>query len=143
MNIEYTSTNEVYFKEREALNEKNDCVVRAIASAFNIDYLKAHSFVKYRFSRKDRGGTYSTYFKMLKLRNAFSKSVTQKYHEEWPTVNQFLKKGYQGTYFILVRGHAFTIIDGVIHGNASDASRKRAKIRGCFKITSVKLNLNK
>ena len=37
-----------------AKSEKNDCVVRACANAFEIDYDQAHSFVKKRFNRKNR-----------------------------------------------------------------------------------------
>ena len=40
-----------------AKGEKNDCFVRAVANAFNIDYTQAHGFVKAKFNRRDRLGT--------------------------------------------------------------------------------------
>ena len=52
-----------------AKSEKNDCVVRACANAFEIDYDQAHSFVKKRFNRKNRSGVKATYSVMKELCN--------------------------------------------------------------------------
>ena len=52
-----------------AKSEKNDCVVRACANAFGIDYDQAHSFVKERFNRKNRTGVKQTYSTMKELCN--------------------------------------------------------------------------
>lgn len=40
-----------------ASGEKNDCFVRAVANAFEIDYTQAHGFVKAKFNRRNRLGT--------------------------------------------------------------------------------------
>ena len=40
-----------------ASGEKNDCFVRAVANAFEIDYTQAHGFVKAKFDRKNRMAT--------------------------------------------------------------------------------------
>lgn len=40
-----------------AKNEKNDCVVRALANAFEISYNMAHTFVGLTFGRKDKKAT--------------------------------------------------------------------------------------
>ena len=39
-----------------ALNEKNDCAVRAFANAFNITYNNAHTFASEKFARKAKKG---------------------------------------------------------------------------------------
>jgi len=39
-----------------ALNEKNDCAVRAIANAFNITYDNANTFTDEKFARKAKKG---------------------------------------------------------------------------------------
>ena len=44
-----------------AKGEKNDCVVRACANAFNISYDVAHKFVAVEFKRKARKGTKAVY----------------------------------------------------------------------------------
>ena len=40
-----------------ASGEKNDCFVRAVANAFEIDYTQAHGFVQAKFNRRNRLGT--------------------------------------------------------------------------------------
>ena len=48
---------EVSEKSEIAKNEKNDCVVRAFANAFEINYNMAHAFVEKKFNRKKGKGT--------------------------------------------------------------------------------------
>jgi hypothetical protein len=50
------------------------------------------------------------------------------------TTISFLKKFPKGRYFILIKGHAFAIIDGVVYGNQEDATRLRARVLQAFKI---------
>jgi hypothetical protein len=50
------------------------------------------------------------------------------------TVGQFSKKFTKGTYFILVRGHAFTIKNGVVIGNQDDAIKLKRPIKQVFEI---------
>ena len=53
------ASNEIkgYKKSKIAQSEKNDCFVRAVASATGSHYDSAHSFVKETFDRKNRKGT--------------------------------------------------------------------------------------
>ena len=50
-----------------AKSEKNDCMVRACANAFEINYDQAHAFVGNRFDRKNRTGTKNAYGVMKEL----------------------------------------------------------------------------
>tara|TARA_R100001591_G_scaffold77607_1_gene85089 strand:+ start:747 stop:1274 length:528 start_codon:yes stop_codon:yes gene_type:complete len=50
-----------------AKSEKNDCMVRACANAFEIDYDQAHAFVGSRFNRKNRTGTKNAYDVMKEM----------------------------------------------------------------------------
>ena len=50
-----------------ARNEKNDCVVRAVANSFDINYDQAHSFVTKEFKRRKGNATYYTNAKMKKV----------------------------------------------------------------------------
>jgi hypothetical protein len=46
------------------------------------------------------------------------------------TVNQFLRQAKKGTFVLIVRRHAFALIDGVVYGNweeDADSVRKRVK----------------
>ena len=56
----FKSGYEVSSKSEIARSEKNDCVVRAIANAFKVNYDMAHVFVKENFDRKDGKGTQAT-----------------------------------------------------------------------------------
>jgi hypothetical protein len=51
---------EVSTKSTKAKQEKNDCVVRAIANVFEISYNTAHEFVAEKFKRKEKKGTFNT-----------------------------------------------------------------------------------
>jgi hypothetical protein len=50
------------------------------------------------------------------------------------TTGTFIKKYPVGKYLVVVRGHAFTIIDGQVVGNTSDATMKKRVINFAFKI---------
>jgi hypothetical protein len=50
------------------------------------------------------------------------------------TVGTFIKNNPTGTFFILVRGHAFTIKNGVVIGNTEDAIKKRKVVECVFEI---------
>ena len=48
---------EVSGKSETAKREKNDCAVRAVANACNVNYEQAHAWVKDAFGRQDGKGT--------------------------------------------------------------------------------------
>ncbi len=50
------------------------------------------------------------------------------------TVGTFIKKNPKGTFFVLVKGHAFTIKDGVVIGNYEDAVKTKKIMRCAFEI---------
>jgi very-short-patch-repair endonuclease len=50
------------------------------------------------------------------------------------TVGTFIKDNPEGTFFVLVNHHAFTIKDGIIHGNYEDSTKKRKILKHAFKI---------
>lgn len=141
-------------------SEKSDCVVRAMASAFDISYNDAHSFCKNNFGRKNNRGTMGTGVKLPKidkLNNKLPKELgvewnenmgVKRYHDKklikgiskrrgvvrGYTTQSFLKDFPKGTYIVLVRKHAFTIKDGVIYGNPSDGKCLSKRIKQIFEI---------
>ena len=148
-----------YTESAIAKGETNDCVVRAFASAFEITYDKAHKYVKEKFGRKDRQGTYGTVGTLVKMAddrttvnykkvlpvgvrksstmvNSLSYNVTIKGEKKvrQMTVGTFIKQNPKGTFFVLVRQHAFTIKDGVVIGNYEDAVKTKKIMRCAFEI---------
>ena len=122
-----------------AKGEKNDCVVRACANAFNITYDIAHKFVTTEFKRKARKGTknvFSTFKNLGKVSFELFKDslfpVTREYtlqckhglinkdytHKKVKyTVKTFCAKFSVGTFIILVNKHALVIKDGIVIDN--------------------------
>jgi hypothetical protein len=142
-----------------AKSETNDCVVRAFASAFEVSYDKAHTYVKEKFGRKDRQGTYGTVLTLNKMvenntqvNHKKVKSVGKKIEgskfktlvyevkvkgekvKRQMTVGTFIKQNPEGTFFVLVSGHAFTIKDGVVIGNYEDAVKTKKIMKSAFQV---------
>lgn len=146
-----------YNDSKIAKSETNDCVVRAIAAAYDIKYDKAHKFVADEMGRSNRDGTRTYYIIqwMNSGRRKFSKKAKQlgievPYRSEIQlkrkvvrrgkeiyrnyTTTRFIKDYSKGIYVILVRAHAFTIIDGVVVGNYTDGIQGRKRIEYAWKI---------
>lgn len=136
-----------------AKSEDNDCVVRAFASAFNVTYDFAHKKVAEIFGRKNRQGTYCFSLLMRGLESkgisinrkkikTIRKDVNLSYWIKVKGVNtlrnmttaKFLEDYPKGTYIVTVKGHAFTIKDGVVIGNPDDATKRKKVIYGAWKI---------
>ena len=127
-----------------ALNEKNDCAVRAFANAFNISYDVAHKFAEDKFKRKAKKGTRNMFQTLAELgfatfdlfsntlfpetrtysihplkRNKDGKVVNTDYTHKVVnhTVKTFCSKFNKGTYIVLVAKHALTIKDGIVIDN--------------------------
>ena len=156
--LKYISTKDAiigYSDSVIAKSETNDCVVRAISSAFEMHYDEAHQFVKVKFNRQNRKGT--TFFvgglrrmvdDKVKINGKSFETMGNEYgHVSYEvkvkgqmvkrnmTTGTFIKKYPVGKYLVVVRGHAFSIIDGAVVGNASDATMKKRVINNAFKIS--------
>lgn len=157
MKTNYISSSEAVKGVKESViakGETNDCVVRAFASAFDVDYDTAHAEVKKVFKREDRKGTRFFMGRMVnmgtngyvfndrKIETVRTDVFGMRYYVHTDdgltlrstTTAYFLKKYPVGTYIVVVRGHAFTIKDGVVIGNLQDAKQRRKHITGAWKI---------
>jgi hypothetical protein len=140
-----------YNESTIAKGERNDCVVRAIASTFGLEYNVAHKFVADEFGREYRKGTYGTSAK-LKARqhiHGIRYSTIPKENLTYPgsarhqsnggkpteiTLSMFVEKYPKGKYLVIKKGHAFSVIDGVVVGNESDGNHLRVKIYFAIKV---------
>ena len=124
-----------------ATGEKNDCSVRAIANAFDVCYDVAHAFAADVLKRKARRGTKNTYLNLVNAKNVtfdlfsntlFPESRTYKLtgksspintdytHKKVAyTVKTFCAKFNNGTYIVLVKGHALVIKNGIVIDNSN------------------------
>ena len=157
---EATSTAIKGYSDSEiAKHEKGDCVVRAFASSFDISYDNAHKYVAEKFGRKPKNGTYGTVNTLVKMADnrttvnhkkvypighrmndtmfgslSYSVKVKGVIKRRDMTVGTFIKKYPFGTFFVLVRRHAFTIKDGVVIGNYEDSVKTKKIMRCAFEI---------
>jgi hypothetical protein len=140
-----------YNESAIAKGERNDCVVRAVASTFGLEYNIAHRFVAEEFGRKPRKGTFNTAIKLSSLTNikGIPYSVIPKTNLTYPgsarhqknggkptniTLSMFIEKYPKGKYLVIKKGHAFSVIDGVVVGNKSDGNHLRVKIYFAIKV---------
>ena len=122
-----------------AKSEKNDCVVRACANAFNVTYDIAHSFTAETFKRKFRKGTYNVYnalnelgkvsfdlfqdslfpitkeYNLKAIKNPINREYTHK--KVSYTVKTFCSKFSKGIYIVIVHKHALCVKDGIVIDN--------------------------
>lgn len=155
--LKYISTKDAIIGYGDSLiakNESNDCVVRAISSAFEMHYDEAHQFVKVKFGRENQkgvrffvGGMRRMIDDKVKINNKYFESMgdqngRMKYDVKVKgqivkrnmTTGTFIKKYPTGKYLVVVRGHAFSIIDGNVVGNYGDARMKKRVINNAFKV---------
>ena len=145
-----------YNSSKIAKGEKNDCFVRALAAATEVDYDTSHEFVQKTFKRKPKKGTENHQIvkamagfqeegmnignKSFKV-NVLPKSrITNTYKlygelvDRKKTVKSFIKDNPKGTYVVGVSKHAFTVKDGVLIDNVGEEFRPTRKVDMAYKI---------
>jgi len=136
--------------------ETNDCFVRALSTAFDIDYDLSHNICSEQLNRQNRKGTKNfqihQFFSSHPIINGKIPNYIDSKEITYPgslthqgkgkgackiTVKMFLEKYPIGTYLVLINKHAFTIKDGVVIGNKTDAKRMRAKIMDVIEVKKI------
>lgn len=101
-------------------HEKNDCAVRAYALFNQVPYKEAHAIFSNLGRKSGKGTLNSTIFKLLDGEN----------HEKrvpYTTLGRLISQNPNGRFYCLMRGHAFTVIDGVVHDAVDLGRRVRVK----------------
>lgn len=138
-----------------AKGETKDCVVYAMASAFDLTYDQAHGHVRHRFGRQDKKGTNTLDIiegmkDMIETKEPINGKYVKeiisqpfkRYHVYGRDVNRknrvstFIKEHQEGTYLVLVSNHAITIKDGEMIDNITKGSAK-AFVKRAFKVEPV------
>lgn len=89
------------------INEHNDCTVRAYAAVMNISYMQAHADLFVAGRRMRRG---------FKVVGFFNEKFGKPQPRPHMTVVNYVKYiAHTGKWIILIRGHVFAVINGVIH----------------------------
>lgn len=98
------------------LDENRDCCVRALSLAANMPYIRAHALFK-GHGRQDRCGTYDMTIDsaLSAIGGRLIKTGGRAIAARGVTLQRFLDDHPKGRFFVVRRGHAFAIIDGVVH----------------------------
>ena len=154
----YLSASEVYSKSISEVSktEKNDCVVRSIASAAEVSYKIAHDFCAKAFGREDKKGVNGMVLaaSLLKAQDdgitvgnkefdvygLKKKEVCNKYklkgEEIWrkKTIKSFVQSHPVGTFLVMVANHALCIKDGELLDWDSNKFQPTRKVVGAYKL---------
>ena len=154
--MEYINAKSIIKSTDKQSSEKNDCSVRAFATALDVDYDAAHSYVKEVFKREDKKGVKSmesigrevslegktqeidgVQFDLEVLPEEKVTNVYKLKGEEISrkkTVKSFIKDFSKGIYLVLVSGHVFTVKNGTMIDNVGEEWRPTRKVEGVFEL---------
>jgi hypothetical protein len=112
--------------------EINDCVVRALSLSFNVEYSKVHTMCA-EAGRKPRRGMYrnQTNAVIKKLTGKPSVEMDKLPRGKRQTLATFARDNPKGKWFVIKRGHAVALIDGVYHDNGSERGLPRSLVQ-CY-----------
>ena len=139
--------------------ERNDCVVRSIASATEVAYRTAHQFCKDVFKREDKKGTASNYllpalkemekegleisskkFSVKKLSKERIKNLYKLKGERiWrkKTIKSFIQSNLKGTYLVMIAKHALVIKDGELLDWNTNRFQPTRKVMDAYELKEI------
>lgn len=101
-------------------HEKNDCTVRAAVVRFTTSYARAHELLA-SVGRRDRRGV-----NLLGIKALFERMGLEGTRPLFRiTLNQFIAQHPKGRFYVVVRGHAVGISDGVCIDTVTPKTRAR------------------
>lgn len=113
--MERIGYSELHLKVSKQLKEYNDCTVMAWANVFDCDYSKAYMHLQ-NHGRRPRQGMMQNQLKSALDACNKAKIKYGPYSEEnRTTLAKFCKDHPKGRYYVLVRGHALAVKDGVVY----------------------------
>jgi hypothetical protein len=125
----------------EYLGERKDCSVRALAVATGMGYAKAHAHFEREGRRFGRGTSFCTTATVhdslgLKLVPLAGNAILPMPRYR-PTLAQFLRKHPRGRFVLHRSGHAFAVIDGVVHDWATGTGA-RTRVWAAWQVNDSK-----
>lgn len=144
------------FNSELAKSEKNDCMVRAVATAAEISYKSAHEFCNKVLGRIDKRGTNGAVIAANMLKAEVSglelegkefgvkvlgrdriKNKYKLYGEiiyRQKTLKSFIQTNPKGTYLVMIAGHALTVKDGEVFDWTSNRFKPTTKVQAAYEL---------
>jgi len=95
--------------------ESNDCCVIAWATVFQCEYAKAHKYLKEVGGRAPHRGMFQKDIQRCFEGVKLHKWVKGPYSASNKiSLKKFINKHPEGRFFVVSRGHAFAVVDGVV-----------------------------
>lgn len=133
--------------------DSNACAVYSLAAVFDITYDKAWDFAKKVFKREHRKGTPNMQTtipllcakkKQLGNKIFFREVPCTKFYKSYGdyiprqmTVSTFVKKYPKGRYLVLVKGHAFALVDGQIIDSSDIHYKSKRRVTVAWEVRDV------
>lgn len=158
----YLSVNKKYgsFDSDLAKSEKNDCMVRSVASAAGVTYRTAHNFCKNVLSREDKKGT-NNFIISTQMLNAEKTGIELEgkkfdvkvlgrgrvknryklYGEiiyRQKTLKSFIQDNPKGTYLVMIAKHALCVKDGEVYDWSSNKFKPTTKVQSAYELKEKK-----
>ena len=159
--LSYEYAHSVITPTRKQKEEKNDCSVRAIATAVGIGYDSAHKFIKEVFKRVKRKGCTNMVKTCIQLQKEELELEGKKFRFKYvqrqyirnryklygeyiyrnKTVKSFMKDFPEGTFLVFVAKHVFTVKDGTLVDNAGEEFRPTRKVIDVVKVEPIEAQM--
>lgn len=119
--VPYSSTlKQMSFQFRE----RSDCTVMAWSNCFDAEYSASHAWMK-KHGRKDRKGMNNLHIRQALENVEKAKVKIGPYsRKNRITLKRFCEEHPVGRYYILVRGHALCVKDGVVYDHSEKPRRQ-------------------
>jgi len=114
--------------------ELNDCVVRALSLAFNVQYDEVHKLCA-KAGRKPRKGMYRAQTdKVIKQLTGNKDAALDKLPKgKRQTLTTFAKQNPTGKWVVIKSGHAVALIDGVYNDNGTAIGMPRSIVQAYYR----------
>jgi hypothetical protein len=113
--VEHIKYSEELISNSKAAKEHNDCTVKAWVNTFDCSYESAHAWLKKHGRINRRGMMGKDIHKALESCKKAKIKIGPYGRTERINLRAFCEKHNKGRYYILVRGHALSVRDGVVH----------------------------
>lgn len=110
--------------------DRNDCVVRAMSLVANVPYAEVAALALKHGRKPGKGTSHATQAAMA--RDLGMAQVLDCYWGRFrslrPTLASFMRSNPFGHFYVVRRGHAFVVIDGVVHDWSASDTGARSRV---------------
>jgi len=115
----------------DTADETQDCVVRSLALATGVEYDEVHAICRENGRENRRPTKDATIFAVAK-----QMGLEVIFPPARPTLAAFIRANPRGSFVVIRSGHAFTLINGMVHDWKDGSTGPRSRVRYVLKVHS-------